>query len=135
MSSLPESYASNDCAHAWLLGLLGRLVYSHRLDPGLVASALHVATGDVVALAEGRQVTLGPSPRLPLVVNILVRVELKLRGDSRAIRRALLAPLDTLGGRCPAEAMTGSLDDLRRVRLAIDHLSAPTERWWRVGHR
>ncbi len=72
--------------------------------------------------------------RVRLFANILQRLEWRLRHDASAIRRAFDLPLDTLSGRTPTGMLGGSLDDLRRLRAAIDTIEAPAVKWYRVGH-
>lgn len=136
MTSSTEACAAADVrAPHWLADLLGRLIYTYQLDETMIAAALHATAAEVITLAAGHGTSLAQSPRLPLVVNVIVRLELRLQGDARAIRDALVTPMAALDGRSPAEAMAGPLDQLRRVRGAIDAIATPPERWWRVGHR
>ncbi len=120
-----------------LLDLIGRIMMTHRLSPDLLVAALGVSPADAAALIDhGRLPSHGgiQHDRVRLFANILQRLEWRLRHDASAIRRAFDLPLDTLSGRTPAGMLAGSLDDLRRLRTAIDTIEAPAVKWYRVGH-
>lgn len=120
------------------LDLCGRIMLTHRLEPSLLADAtgltIAVAAAVLDGTASGILLDTERAERLALVANILVRIEVRLAHDSRAIRLALDRPLERLGGATPREAIAGDLDSLRRLRCAIDEMKEPATKWWRVGH-
>ena len=120
----------------WLTDLLARLVETHGIDHALIAATLIIAPEEVELLLAGSTASLDPARgrRLAFLANILLRLEVRLYGDSRAIRIALDTPLVRLKGRSPRECMAGELTDLRAARDSIDHVEAPKVRWWRIGH-
>jgi len=121
-----------------MIDLAGRVMLTHRLDPELAMRVLRIERGDAERMiVEGRlSRPLYPTAgeRLRLFVNILTRLEHRLRHDSAAMRRALETPLDALEGRSPADMLNGDTATLFAVRKAIDHIDTPNEKWWRVGH-
>ena len=121
-----------------LLDLCGRIMLTHGLTPGLAERALGISAEDARAMVDGTPLTVAldadQSVRLALLTNILVRLEIRCRHDARAIRRALQAPLDALGGAAPADRIGDGVDALRAVRAAVDHVELPKVRWWRIGH-
>lgn len=122
---------------AALLDLLDRLVLTHGLDPALVAAALGVSPSAVAGLAArgcAHPLASEADERLPLLVNVLLRLEHRAGHDSRSVRCALATPLAALGGAAPADLLSGGPDALRRVRAALDEVRPSGERWWRVGH-
>lgn len=130
------SHAGKDNGH--LLDLCGRIMLTHALDPELVERALGISADDARAMVGGARLSAAldadQSARLALLTNILVRLEIRCRHDSRAIRFALGAPLDALGGAAPADLMGDGIAALRTVRAAIDHVEMPKVRWFRIGH-
>ena len=129
---------AQDDAGAALVDQAGRIMLTHRIDPGHAMRLLDIdrAEGeDMIHLGRlWSPVDTARAERLLLFINILMRLEWRLNHDSRAIRHALDLPLDTLGGAAPADRLGGSLEDLRELRGAIDSVAAPTIKWWRVGH-
>lgn len=129
---------AQDDAGAPLVDQAGRIMLTHRIDPGHAVRLLGIARAEAKDMIHlGRlwsPLDTARVERLRLFINILMRLEWRLNHDSRAIRHALDLPLDALGGASPAERFGGSLDDLRELRGAIDSVAAPTIKWWRVGH-
>ncbi|RIA37085.1 hypothetical protein DFR49_2960 [Hephaestia caeni] len=121
-----------------MIDLAGRIMLTHRLAPELAMRALRIERSDAERMiVEGRlsrplEPTVGE--RLRLFVNILTRLEHRLRHDSAAIRRAFETPLDALERRSPTDMLNGDAAALFAVRQAIDHIDTPKEKWWRVGH-
>lgn len=129
---------SQDEAGAALVDQAGRIMLTHRIDPGHAMRLLDIdrtEAEDMIHLGRlWSPVDTARAERLRLFINILMRLEWRLNHDSRAIRHALDLPLDALGGAAPADRFGGSLEDLRELRGAIDSVAAPTIKWWRVGH-
>jgi hypothetical protein len=121
-----------------LVDLCGRLVLSHAIDPEFAARVLGIEREEAEAMVVGacavRPLSVGQQERLSLFVNILIRIEWRCQHDSRAIRQALVTPLDGLGGVAPADRLDGDLDALRLIRHMVDQIEVPRIRWWRVGH-
>lgn len=132
----PTKPVTNSQILHWLTDLLARLVDTHGIDHALIAATLVIGTDEVEMLLAGNITPLDPARgrRLAFLANILLRLEVRLFGDSRAIRIALETPLVRLKGRTPADCMAGELADLRAARDSIDHVEAPKVRWWRIGH-
>lgn len=111
---------------------------THRLAPEHLMAVMDLTHEQAVALiAEGRlsvQLDCEQQQRLRLFVNILHRLEWRLNHDSGAIRHAIDLPLAVLDGKAPAQLFSGSIDDLRAVRLSIDSVEAPKVKWYRIGH-
>ena len=79
----------------WTVAELGRVVFTYRLDPALIASPLKLGQQEAVTIAAGEQPSIGFGPdrqaRAALLLNILVRVEIRCGHDAAAIRAALNA--------------------------------------------
>ena len=120
---------------------IGRLFYTHRLDPNLAASALQISPDDAVGLVGGDNEVLGAidaqDGRASLLLNVLVRLEQRCGHDSAALRAALERPLDELGGDCIAERLHGQLDvaSLRLLREVAGTLPVPKVKFWRCADR
>lgn len=121
-----------------LADLVGRLLLTHRLDPDLATRAVGIgrdvveemiATGRIGALLDEAQIV-----RLRLLASILVRLEVRFRGDGKRIRAALHMPLDHLGGASIADRMGDSIEGLRAIRSATESLEEPKVRTWRIDH-
>lgn len=125
-------------ADAALIDLAGRFMLTHAIAPEHAMRALRIDRDEALALvAEGRltrPLDADRRERLLLFVNVLQRLEWRLRHESAAVRHALEAPLDALGGASIGQTLDGSLDELRALRRAVDLVEAPKVRWWRVGH-
>lgn len=121
-----------------LIDLAARILWTHAIGPQHVECVLKITRSEAEELIRiGRLAEpLGAAryERLLLFVNLLERLEHRLRHDSRAIRDALEAPLDALGGSALADRLRGSLDELRGLRHAIEAIPTPKERWFRIGH-
>lgn len=133
MDSNPAASSFGD---AWLCDLAGRLAFAHKVAPALFASVVGLVEIDAIALEAGEPLALGPDQRrrLELAINILLRLEWRLHADTAEMLAWLQAPNAELAGATPAEAMASSMDNLRKVRRAVDTAAAPEVRWWRVGH-
>ena len=125
----------------WEAAEIGRLLYTHRLDPLLAVGALAIDADAAAALAAG---TIGgevlPPARLPharLLLNILVRIEVRCGHDPIAIRAALERPVDELDGASIGDRLRGevTIADLRALRLAAGTLPIPKVKMWRVADR
>lgn len=132
------SGAGSDSSGWALADLAGRIMLTHRLAPEHLMAAIGLTREQAVTLiAEGRlsmQLDGVQQQRLRLFVNILQRLEWRLNHDSGAIRHALDLPLAVLDGKAPAQLFSGSIDDLRAVRLSVDSVAAPKVKWYRIGH-
>jgi len=120
---------------AALADLVGRILFTHRIDPRLVTAAPGIdaaAADDLIAC--GQLSVAVDRTRLELFASIMVRLEIRCRHDSKAIRAALDIPLSVLGNRAPIEVVASDVHALRQVRSAIDHVHGPTIRMWRIGH-
>lgn len=121
-----------------LADLGGRIMLTHRLDPALAAKAIGIDAKfaeDIIphgTLSE--PLTEDHHVRLELFVNILVRQEVRLAHDSKAIRQAWVTPLAYLDHQAPGDIVGDGVPALRRIRGAVEHMSAPRVRLWRVGH-
>lgn len=112
-------------------------MWTHRLDRALAARALGIDAGVAEKLifgTSGVPLTEDQHARLELFVNILVRLEIRFGHDGRAIRQAWLVPLVVLDDIAPIDILDGGVPALRRIRNAVEHMSAPRVRCWRVGH-
>lgn len=134
VSTIRQMTAPGD---ARLLDLCGRILFTHGIAPAFLARGGAIPPAVAEAWVRGDDiatiVTRTQRERLALVASILVRIELRLRHDSRAIRRFIDLPLAALDGATPGETVGGDLAVLRRLRAAIDQLH-PNEKWWRIGH-
>lgn len=121
-----------------LLDLAGRIMLTHQIAPAhlqkVIGGDLATAKAVIERGPTGHPPDKAATERLALFVNVLLRLEGRLLGNGPAIRRALDVPLPVLGNRAPAALFDGSVDDLRAVRMAIDTIEVPQERWFRVGH-
>ena len=121
-----------------LIDLAGRIMLTHAIDPRHLMNLLGIDKLDAEAIIRTGETSVVAGDdwhdRLQLFVNILVRLECRLRHDSRAIRRTLEDRIDALQGRSAADWFGGSLDELRTVRRAIETINLTQEKWWRVGH-
>lgn len=122
----------------WEAAEIGRLLYTHGLDPALVAGALGVNGGDATCLASGAaidcMVAADRRYHAALLLNVLIRVELRCGHDTIAIRAALGRPLDALGGDSIAERLLADPDiaGLRLLREAAGTMPVPKVKMWRV---
>ena len=132
---------TRDSHTAWTLAELGRLLYTHGLQANLVANAL-----DINEAAVSSPVTADPATtlaahaagdRAALVLNILVRLEVRCGGDTGAMAAALDRPIDLLGGASIAQTLIASPDlaTLNQLREAAGTMPVPKVRMWRVADR
>lgn len=125
----------------WEATEIGRLLYTHRLDPRLAVSALGIDVDTAAALVAGSKSGEVVAPtRLPhaqLLLNILVRIELRCGHDPVAIRAALERPVSELDGASIGDRLRGevTIADLRELRLAAGALPIPKAKMWRVADR
>ena len=101
---------------AWLCDLAGRLIFAHRLAPALFGLAVGLTASETAALASGRPVALTGErrERLELAVNIVLRLEWRLRADTAAMHAWLATPNAALGDTAPIDAMAGGNRGLAR---------------------
>lgn len=121
-----------------LLDLAGRIMLTHRIAPEHLHKVIGGDLADAEEIVENgrfeRQLDSDTTGLLALFVNVLLRLEWRLRGDGCAIRRAVETPIDELHGKAPADLFGSGPDDLLVLRRAIEMIEAPRERWFRVGH-
>lgn len=121
-----------------LIDLIGRIMFTHSISAEHVQAVLGGEFAEAVAVVEGehpsRVLEEGAIDKLRVFATILLRLEWRLSGDSAAIRDALVMPMEVLGGASPAERLAGCIEDMRAIRLAVDAITVPETRWWRVGH-
>lgn len=123
----------------WTVAELGRVLFAHRLDPALAAAVLSLSPGDTERLVGGRP--LGSAldatqlASAVLLLNVLVRLEVRCCHEGAAIRAALDRPLETLGGDTLAERLLAGPDEnsLAELRLAAGSMPLPKIRMWRVA--
>lgn len=132
----PTKPVTNNQILQWLTDLRARLVETHATDHALIAATLIIGTDEVELLLAGNITPLDPARGRPLafLANILLRLALRLLGDSSAIRIALETPFVRLRGRTLADCLAGELADLRAARDSLDHVEVPNVRWRRIGH-
>ena len=125
----------------WTIAEIGRILYTHALDPAPVAVALSVAPA-MFDGCDGDDVHADAGPAVnergaALVLNILVRVETRCCGDTVAIAAALMRPLEFLGGSSLAEGLAAGPDltGLRALREAAGTMPVPRIRMWRAADR
>lgn len=123
----------------WEAAELGRLLYTHRLDPALAAAALGFGEAQVRTLCGGH-VGAGDIPperheHVALMLNVLIRIELRCGHDSVAVAAALERPLDLLGGSSIAERLRAAPDlaGLRLLREAAGAIPVTKIKMWRVA--
>ena len=123
----------------WEAAEIGRLLYTHALNPVLVAAPLAIDAGEAHALVEGvtRSVSVDRQPKAALMLNILVRIELRCGDDPVAIRLALDRPLDMLAGASIAERLmnAATAGDLLVLRDAAGAMPVIRIKMWRVADR
>ncbi|HEU4959995.1 MAG TPA: hypothetical protein VFT56_06265 [Sphingomonas sp.] len=121
-----------------MVDLCGRIMLTHHIKPEHAMRVLRIDRDNAVdMIAQGCTTTRldeAAQERLRLFVNILHRLEHRLRHDGAAIRIALETPLDALEGKAPAELLGGDIAALHAVRKAIDEIQAPKVKWFRIGH-
>ena len=124
-------------SHSWQLDLAGRIMHCHQIEPHYACIALNVSAQEAAALVDCGVISKGfddhDRERLDRFLNFLIRVEWKLK-ISAEIRRALELPLASLDDKSPAQIFSGSDEEMRRLRDAVDTMSVPKTKWWRVGH-
>lgn len=115
-----------DCS--WEAEELGRLLHTHRIDPDLV-----VGPPDLVEHGTPND----PCGRAALLLNVLVRVEIRCAGDSVAIRATLDRPLDALAGDSIADRLRAGPDlaGLRLLREVAGTMPVARVKMWRVPDR
>ena len=132
---------TSDRETAWTLAELGRLLYTHGLQASLVANALDLNEAGVAPLVTADGATAlaeqARGDRAALVLNILVRLEVRCGGDTGAMAAALDQSLDLLGGASIAQTLIASpgLATLNQLREAAGSMPVPKVRMWRVADR
>lgn len=123
---------------AWTLAEVGRVAFTHALDPTPIAAALRVDHDVIATLIETGELP-DALPAIDqrvaaFVLNIVVRLEVRCGGDSTSIDSALGRPSPELAGRSIAEALLASPDmaDLAAIRDAAGKLPVPKVKMWRV---
>ena len=120
------------------LDLCGRIALTHAICVKVIARALRLEPVTARAIVAGTAGEIVHSEedleRVPLIANILVRIEIRFDHDSRAIRAVLDQPLDRLGGASIGSKLEGNAATLRELRGVIDDLRTVPTKWWRVGH-
>lgn len=111
----------------------------HRLDAALAAGGLAISRDDAERLKSGdtaRTIVVCPV-RAALLLNILVRLELRCRHDGAALRAALERPAEALAGDSIAGQLRDDIDlgGLRLLREVAGILPVPRVRMWRTADR
>lgn len=121
---------------AALCDLMARLLVANGLSFTVVRSVLGLSAETIADLECGVATPLQPAEleSLALFCAILVRLEIRLGHDPRAMRQILDTPQAVLGDRTPLVAMGDGLDGLRAVHRLAGEMALPATRWWRVGH-
>lgn len=124
---------------AWEVAEIGRLLHTHRLDAGLAAGALGIGLDDAERLKGGGAddvVAVFPD-RAALLLNILVRLELRCGHEGAALRAALERPAEALADDSIASRLRGdvNLAGLRLLREVAGTLPVPRVRMWRTADR
>lgn len=125
----------------WEVAEIGRVLYAHRLDPALACEVLGIdaeqatrlgTLGDVVS-CRGNDT----AERAALLLNTLLRVELRCAHDPRAIAAALERPVPELGGTSIGAALRAPIDVamLRQLRCAAGAMPMPKVKMWRAADR
>lgn len=122
-----------------ILDDIGRVGLTHALDPAPLAAGLGIETRRVERLIATGAMS-GPMQALDAeaatyVLNILVRLETRCRGDSTAIRIAMIRPCPALGGRSVTEALLArpDIEGLAAIRAGVATLEVPRVKMWRVA--
>ena len=118
-------YQAKPSSDAWLCDLAGRLAFAHRLGPDLFAFTVGLSdNGAVLLLAGGLvELTSDQRERLELTVNILLRLEWRLRAD----RTEMLAWLER---RTSASMAASHSPGWRQASMPCAKSAAPSTRQW-----
>lgn len=125
----------------WEAAEIGRLFHTHQLDPGLIAPALGITQDDAARLKQGdpsAHGVIGEHGRhAALLLNVLVRLELRCGHDSAAVRAALERPAEGLGGDSIGDRLRGEVDLelLRLLREIAGTLPVHKVKFWRCADR
>lgn len=125
----------------WDFAEIGRLVHAHRLDLQLVTAPLGLNADQVGYLQDGYNVFDAVTPdrheHVSLLLNVLIRVELRCGHDTVAIGAALERPLELLDGASIAERLRTKPGPsyLRLLRDVAGAMPVPKIRMWRVADR
>lgn len=122
---------------AWEVAEIGRLLHAHPLDPILACSALALSASEAERLVAARGIATASfvmPEHAALLLNILVRLEIRCRHDSCALAAAVERPAPELGGQSIGEALRQPTDieRLRQLREAAGTLPLPRVKMWRV---
>lgn len=118
---------------------IGRLGLTHTLDPAPLAAALGVESIDVGKLIDTGCVSdtllMTNEAAAAYLLGILVRLEVRCRGDSVAIRTALDRPSPDLSGLSIVQGLLARPDiaSLAVIHEAAGTLPVPRVRMWRVA--
>jgi len=113
-----------------------RLIAGNGLFIAMLEQIVGLSPEAVAALEGGCATPLKAAEceRLALFCAILIRFEIRLGHDPRAVREIIDTPQTALDGRTPRAVMTDGLDGLRTVHRLVGGMALPETRWWRVGH-
>ena len=113
-----------------------RLLAGNGLHSAVLEQIVGLPPESVTALEAGRSTLLGgaEAERLALFCAILIRLEIRLGHEPRAVREMIDTPQAALDGRTPRAVMIDGLNGLRNVHRLADKMALPQTRWWRVGH-
>lgn len=123
-------------AAGWQVAEIGRLLHAHRLDPLLTCMALGIDAEQAARLASAGEIDgAAHGERAALLLNILIRLELRCGHDSRAIAAAIERPAAELDGASIGETLRLPVDEpaLRRLRAVAGSLPLPKIKMWRVA--
>lgn len=123
----------------WVAAEIGRVLYTHALDPALAEGPLAMTAEAASALVMGGPIKIEPGrvEHGELLLNVLVRLEVRCAHDPVAIRAALDRPSPELGGQSLRETLAGapSTERMRSARAAAGTLPIPKVKMWRVADR
>lgn len=125
----------------WTLGEIGRLLHTHQLDTELVVKALGISRDDADRLKRGDVGTPDETVRrydhAALLLNVLVRLELRCGHDTAALHAALERSVDTLAGDSIAGWLRTDVDlaGLRLLREVAGTVPVLKVKMWRVADR
>ncbi len=126
-------------AMSWDVAEIGRLLHTHPLDAGLAAGglALPLEAAEVLKRGDTDDAVAVCPARAALLLNILVRLEVRCGHDGAALRAALERPAEALAGDSIAAWLRGQVDlaGMRRLRDVAGTLPVPRVRMWRTPDR
>ncbi len=125
-------------ARSWEVAEIGRFLHTHRLDAGLAAGGLDLGVEQAEALKRDVDDAFTVCPaRAALLLNILVRLEVRCSHDGAALRAALERPAEPLASDSIAARLRGQVDlaGLRLLREAAGTLPVAKVKMWRTPDR